>query len=1269
MVQYNITMLMNFVGIAMDEQIRQAAVAAAHQLLLRYKAAHPGWTDSKTPVDDLVSWLGLHVESFHPNDYPKGTYGFLESGEDLIWLCRSLPESLRRFTLAHELGHVMLHSDTMHDRLWSRARGGTMILPHAYQQLPELSREDPCQHPDVQEEVVGQSEQELLQEILGIGQSYNPRGERELAANIFAAELLMPLEQVRTLYLRGHVPPHQLASLFAVSNAAMLNRLVGLATEPGLRFPGMASAGATITVSERPTKTQYDEFQQTAIEAPTPALIVAGPGSGKTSTLIGRAQYLINARGVQPEHILALTFSRKAAQEMQERLALSLQHNTPTPTVSTFHAFCSEMLRTYGGLVGLRPDFTVIDETEGYFLLRQLAGEMQLYHYRNLQAPTYYFPDILKAISRAKDELVTPEQYRQLGQRMLESASDEEAQLSAQKALEVAAIYSLYQEALHARGDTDFGGLIMLVVQLLQEFPEVLYEQQQRFQHILVDEFQDINRASGVLLRLLAGEERNVWVVGDANQAIYGFRGASPANIANFQEDFPCAVVLPLSRNYRSRPDIVHLAESFRWRQLEVGMDTATTPDHASSNGDVQTGVQTARSTHAETYITLAQAEDAANEFAGLIADIRYKHAQGYAYRDMAILCRTRAWVRKITRALTLAGLPVIEKRGILSQQHIKDLLSIVLLLADPSGMGILRAARKDEHSFSQSDIEILLLAARDQRRPLGELIFNDDAPLRMSIEGRHALSHLAKILQSLARFASNAWSLLAQYLFVETSIMRDLLINAENSLESVATTGAVNPQETPLLSDYLAFLQLARRYDQQQEALRQRLELAAEERGEQVGPPPRIQEQLKGFLDYLNVLARLGQDGGDNRDNRRQGVEENDVEEPDIIRVMTVHASKGLEFPVVYLPGLIQRNFPLQARGNPVPTPLGMVPAASEGKAAHESGESCLFYVAVTRARDHLVLSYSERNGKQKARATSYLEALLAGLTEERITRLQWRGMVEEAVDVDEQEEERPFPSSQPSQDFLRAVKPTTLKSSNIETYQRCPRKYMYSTIYGFRNEEDAYQLFWQAIQKTLEALQQRLAETNGQGANALTAEEAQNLYSQHWHELGGPAFPFAALYERHGHEVAALLHGKLLASGDTNWQLRRDLMVEAAGKTIHLTVDRVEAPEPGKPADTPARFVRTRFAKRKEKPAAGTRELLYAQAYRQLHAGQPIELHFHNLSTGETFPINLTTKKEQSLYDELEQCIQGLERDEFPAKPDSFLCPTCPFFLICPA
>ncbi len=1288
----------------MDDRARTTATAgveAARHLLHWYQTEHPGWKDKRTPLDDLVSWLGLRVETFHPEDYPAGTYGFLEPGEDLIWLSRTLSASLRRFTLAHEVGHVLLHSENKHAQRLSRGRS-----IETSQHIAELSREDPCQRPDVQEEVTEQTEQELIQEVLGIGQSYDPRSGRELAANIFAAELLMPLEQVRTLYLNEHVSPGELSSIFDVSNAAMLNRLVSLVMEPAAPTPGRShedgrpprstlpwtetpipdrvddgsqpgqSSRATTTgrattrvaptmdgnATKAPAKKQYDEFQRAAIEAPAPALIVAGPGSGKTSTLIGRTEY-----------------------EQQESVPVTATRHIPM--VSTFHAFCAEMLRTYGGLVGLRPDFALIDDTEGYFLLRQLAREMQLYHYRNLQSPAYYFPDILKAISRAKDELVPPEQYQQLALDMLKTASDEEAVLSAKKTLEVAAIYALYEEALRARGDTDFGGLIMLAAQALRAFPEVLYEQQQRFQHILVDEFQDINRASGVLLRLLAGVEQRVWVVGDANQAIYSFRGASPTNIANFQEDYPNAVVLPLSCNYRSRPDIVRLAESFRLQQLELSFPTETDPEAADSSYDsaaasgagdgglFRGNAQTARLTQAESYVTLATAEDNANEYAGLIADIHYKHAQGYAYKDMAILCRTRSRAGKITRALSQAGLPVHEKRGILAQQHIKDLLSVLLLLADENGMGMLRAARLSAHPLSQSDIEALLLAAKAQHCPAGSLITHNEAPPATSSEGRHALTRLANILLALRQYAHSAWSLLAQYLFIETSMMRDLLKITARINDDAAPMENGNAQETVLLADYLAFLQLARRFDQQQEALRRRLEQAAEERGEEAEVPPSLQEQLKGFLDYLQVLLRLGQDGGDSRDSRRQGVEESGMMEPDIMRVMTVHASKGLEFPVVYLPGLIQRNFPLQAHANPVPAPAGMLPAESEGKAAHESGEACLFYVGVTRARDQLVLSYSERNGKQKARPSAYLDALLAGLPPERVTRLQWQGMVEEIDDADEQDEVKSSgiaPSSQPSEAFIEAVKPSTLKVRDIETYQRCPRQYLYSTIYRFRSEQDAYQLFWQATQKTLEALQNQLAAAVETAPNLPTVEEVQSLYSKHWQELGGPALPFAAIYEQHGHEVSALMRDKLLASGDTNWNLRHELAVEAAGKTIHLTVDRVESAAQGKleeQGNAPVKYVRTRFAKRKEKPSSGTRELLYARAYRQHHGGQSIELHFHNLSTGETFPITLTAKKEQSLYGDLEQSILGLERNEFPAKPDTFLCPTCPFFFICPA
>ena len=1314
----------------MENWTRLAAETAAQHLLLLYRAEHPAWTDDSTPVDDLVRWLGLEVATFHSTDYEEGTYGYLEPNEDLIWLCRDLPPSLRRFTLAHELGHAVLHRAPAQQSFALRSRLDALpvsvsVPPSALplppqtlfqEEIPTDSPEDHCQQPDVQEEISPFNDGDAMEEVLGIGQTYNPRSERELAANVFAAELLMPLTRVRTLYLEQQIAPSMLANRFEVSNAAMLNRLVGLVsqiTETNNSSPETL-VGATLVVArphhapsnndtvETPPRKQYDEFQQAAIEAPTPALIVAGPGSGKTSTLIGRVDYLINTLHVPPEHILALTFSRKAAEEMQERLQAILRNGNngnhtsgqAMPKVSTFHAFCADMLRLYGTIVGLRPDFALVDETEGYFLLRQLARNMRLYHYRNLKAPAYYFPDILKAISRAKDELVTPQQYRALAERMLENAQatgDEEAMGDAYKALEVAHIYAVYEEALQKRGDTDFGGLIMLAVQLLEEFPEICFEQQQKFHHILVDEFQDINRASGVLLQRLAGEARQVWVVGDANQAIYGFRGASPANIARFQQDYTNAIVLPLSRNYRSRPDIVQLSESFRWQQLEL----ITEPDANISRADPGgrpgagtgpvPGAVPGRLTHPEVYVTVAEASDNANELAGLVADIRARHALGYAYSDMAILSRTRARMEKITRALLEAGLPVVEKVSVLEQPHIKDLLSIVLLVADThGGMGLLRAARQREHPLSQGDIEALLLETHGkQPHSLGLLVLRDETPPTMSIEGRRSLSRLSAILQSLFQHATNAWSLLAQYLFIETSLMRDLLTLIQDN---------GNKGQRHLLADYIDLLTLARRYDQQQKAAYTRLQTEAaggEERGASPPPPLNLQEQARGFLDYLQVMVSLGQDSG-NRAQAEAGSDNTD-EQPDVLRIMTVHASKGLEFPIVYLPGLIQSNFPMRRHGNPVPAPAGMVPAESEEQDTHDTGEACLFYVGVTRARDQLVLSYSRYNGKQKAKRSAYLDALLTGLPPERIARLEWQGLATSPAGSEDTEDIEATvvmtPSGGPSQKFIEKMKPNKLISTDIETYQRCPRSYLYGTIYGFRGEQGAYLLFWQATQKTLESLQQRRAEVNniidkGEAQKQSTAqwptlEEARDLYTQHWQALGGQDQPFAAIYERHGHEVTELLHRKLRESGNARWELRPGYTVEVAGRTIHVPIDRVEAGGEGGGVaegkgkgkeDKPVKFVRTHFNKSKKTPDAGIRELLYTHASRQHATPQKVELLFHNLSTGEVVPLKLSSRKEQSLFDALVQSLQGLERDEYPPHFDARTCPGCPFYFICP-
>jgi ATP-dependent DNA helicase UvrD/PcrA len=1268
----------------MDDKVQAQAAEAAHQVLQNFRESYAQWTDDKVPLNELAAWLGLEIATFDPGDYPKGTYGFLEPGENLIWLRRYLSEGMHRFTLAHEIGHAVLHRQAAYQHTSFRLAQSIGVLD------PGAAFEVSCKEYDVREDVTDLLFQDQAEELLGIGISYDPRSQREIAANIFAAELLMPLERVRALYLIAEAPANELAGVFGVSKSALLNRLSVLLT-PGtgdhkgrpVIGDGGNSADGSSDNTHSPNETilspekQYDEFQQAAIEAPTPALIVAGPGSGKTSTLIGRVEYLIHTQGIAPEHILALTFSRKAAEEMQERLQSALDEQVALPTVSTFHAFCAEQLRTYATLVGLRQDFTFVDDAEGYFLLLRLANELPLRHYQNLNMPTYHFPTILNGISRAKDELVSPLEYKWLALRMREQASSDEEIERAEKALEIADIYALYQAALERQKNTDFGGLIMLTVQLLQEHPQVRKQLQQEYQHILVDEFQDINRASGVLLRELAGDMRHVWVVGDANQAIYGFRGASPANIANFRNDYAGAVVLPLSRNYRSRPDIVSFADAFRSKQLD--------------SDNIQVTFQTARTAVVDPYITLAVANDETSELNGLISDIRRKLAEGYNFRDIVILSRTRAQARKISQALVSASLPVIERGGLLEQEHIKNLLSIVMLFADLSGMGLLRAARQPEHTLTQYDIETLLQATREQNVSPMTLIEHDKAPITMSRDGRIALRRLSNILRNLnsSQNVQNIWSLVADYLFIETSLVRGLL------------SRAVGAQAQAILADYTGILQLARNYDQQQQTPRFQQEEDALARGEQIESldlPP-INEQARGFLDYLSVLKTLQHDGG----NRHQDSESEDKETPDVIRVMTVHASKGLEFPVVYLPGIVKQRFPIQKRSKSVEPPTGMLPAESEGDAAHETGEACLFYVGATRARDHLVLSYAERYGKKNYKRSAYIDALVAGLPEERIRRVVW-GAVDKAepgragIDLAEIVQKgidgmgidragvSPAPTfhvedtttepnwydpftSQPSDDFIETTKPEKLTLAALETYQRCPRQYMYSTIYGFQGEKSAYVAFWRATHDTVEALKQKLEVNKGLeswNGELLTEQEAKELYSQHWLQEKGDTLPFATLYERHGHEISELIRRKLLSSGDSTWQLRQTFTVNIAGKSIEVVVDRVEAPEH---TGEPIKFVRTRFGKRKEKPAATAREMLYVHASRQHYPGRTIELQAHNMSTGETFPIALTEKKEQSLYNELEQAVLGMERNEFPPKPDVMKCPGCPFFLMCPA
>src|SRR3989344_5751278 len=309
---------------------------------------------------------------------------------------------------------------------------------------------------------------------------------------------------------------------------------------------------------------QAEAVQHTA----GPLLIVAGAGTGKTTVITRRIAHLIE-QGIKPQNILALTFAEKAAEEMTERVDKLLPYGFVDTHISTFHSFGEEVLKQYGLEIGL-PDFKVLDETGQWLLIRNNLDEFELDYYRPLGNPTKFIRSLISHFSRLKDEEISPDGYLNYAQsERLNLDSPEfaprrdEAEAEIKRLNEVAAAYHVYQRLLFKNSALDFGDLILQTLRLFRTRPAVLKKFRERFQYILVDEFQDTNYAQYELIKLLAAPQNNITVVGDDDQSIYKFRGASVSNILEFKKDYPAAKEVFLIKNYRSTQNILDLSYQF----------------------------------------------------------------------------------------------------------------------------------------------------------------------------------------------------------------------------------------------------------------------------------------------------------------------------------------------------------------------------------------------------------------------------------------------------------------------------------------------------------------------------------------------------------------------------------------------------------------------------------------------------------------------------------------------------------------------------------
>src|SRR4030043_793296 len=289
-----------------------------------------------------------------------------------------------------------------------------------------------------------------------------------------------------------------------------------------------------------------------------PLLIIAGAGTGKTTVIARRIAYIIEKKLAKPSEILALTFTDKAAQEMEERVDILVPYGYIDTQISTFHAFGDQVLRDHALEIGLSPDFRILTRPEQILFFQQNLFAFDLKYFRPLSNPYKFIDAILTLISRAKDEDVTPQEFLQYAKRLTTKARDKEKRMEAEKNLELTRAFEKYEKLKTEAGLLDFGDQVVKTLNLLRNRPKILTSYQDRFKYILVDEYQDTNYAQNELVKILAKKHKNICVVGDDDQAIYKFRGAAISHILEFKKNYPKAKQVVLTQNYRSTQAILN---------------------------------------------------------------------------------------------------------------------------------------------------------------------------------------------------------------------------------------------------------------------------------------------------------------------------------------------------------------------------------------------------------------------------------------------------------------------------------------------------------------------------------------------------------------------------------------------------------------------------------------------------------------------------------------------------------------------------------------
>ena len=625
-----------------------------------------------------------------------------------------------------------------------------------------------------------------------------------------------------------------------------------------------------------------------------PLLLLAGAGSGKTKVVTHRVAHLVGAKGVDPQQILAVTFTNKAAREMQERVAeLVGRSKAERIQVSTFHSLCCRILRADIEQLGYKRNFSIYGPSDQQRLIKDLMNRINADHGLS--------PDvILWKISDAKNSLLPPAKF---GPCMRGDVIGEMAK----------AVYPEYQKSLKSYNAVDFDDLIMLVVRLFEEFPEVRERYQDRFRYIMVDEYQDTNTAQFTLMRLLAEKWGNFCVVGDDDQSIYGWRGADPGNILDFEKNFPGARVIKLEQNYRSTANILNAANTLIRHNKQRKEKALWTAGGAGEK------------------IGVVKCIDAEDEARAVIERIRHNvRNKRMAHRDHAILMRTNSQTLVFEQELRFADIPYVLIGGqqFFDRKEVKDAIAYLRFIVNPyDEVNLLRILNYPRRGIGRTSADQLIRTSITSKQPLWQVLGKARMITGINARAAEALERFVVLVENHKRSFRGGGRLVATTKDLFAAIGLEAELRREPDSREKVERRIENVQEI--------------------------INAIATYEGREDKPT------LSGFLEKVSLLDR-DEPGSDSKEKKLA---------KDGVVLMSLHSSKGLEFPHVFLPGFEEGFLPHKK-------------SVSEGFDVDEERRLC--YVGITRAREKLTILHADARMKYGKAEPREISRFLAEIPEE---------------------------------------------------------------------------------------------------------------------------------------------------------------------------------------------------------------------------------------------------------------------------------------------